>query len=44
MHHRRLTRDCTTHAHRSEATVHLAMIDLMTRRLTGETTPNWRGT
>ncbi len=23
---------------------HLAMIDLMTRRLTGETTPNWCGT
>lgn len=30
--------------HRSEALIHLAMIDLMTRRLTGETTPNWCGT
>jgi transposase len=44
MHHRRLARDYETHPHRSEAMIHLAMIDLMTRRLTGETTPNWRGT
>lgn len=44
MHHRRLARDYETHPHRSEAMIHLAMIDLMTRRLTGENTPNWRGT
>ncbi|GAA4885528.1 hypothetical protein GCM10023235_78240 [Kitasatospora terrestris] len=29
---------------RSEAMVHVAMINFMTRRLTGETTPSWRGT
>ncbi|MFI8930736.1 IS5 family transposase [Streptomyces sp. NPDC053474] len=44
MRHRRLARDDETHPHRSEALIHLAMIDLMTRRLTGETTQNWRGT
>ncbi|GCD33526.1 DDE transposase [Streptomyces chrestomyceticus JCM 4735] len=44
MHHRRLARDYETHPHRSEALIQLAVIDLMTRRLTGETTPNWRGT
>ncbi|WP_328879185.1 IS5 family transposase [Streptomyces sp. NBC_00299] len=44
MHHRRLARDYETHPHRSEAMIHLAMIDLMARRLTGEATPNWRGT
>ncbi|MCX4673020.1 IS5 family transposase [Streptomyces sp. NBC_01381] len=44
MHHRRLARDYETHPHRSEAMIHLAMIDLMTRRLTGESTLNWRGT
>lgn len=44
IHHRRLARDYETHPHRSEAMIHLAMIDLMTRRLTGENTPNWRGT
>lgn len=44
MHHRRLARDYETHPHRSEAMVHFAMIDLMARRLTGEATPNWRGT
>ncbi|MFE6166230.1 IS5 family transposase [Streptomyces sp. NPDC056486] len=44
MHHRRLARDYERHPHRSEAMVHLAMIDLMARRLTGEATPNWRGT
>jgi hypothetical protein len=30
--------------HRSEAMIHLAMIDLMARRCTGESTPTWRGT
>ncbi|MEN2421751.1 IS5 family transposase [Streptomyces rimosus] len=44
MQHRRLARDYETHPHRSEAMIHLAMIDLMARRLTGETTLNWRGT
>lgn len=44
MHHRRLARDYETHPHRSEAMIHLAMIDLMARRLTNESTPNWRGT
>ncbi|MGH4036069.1 IS5 family transposase [Actinomycetota bacterium Odt1-20B] len=44
MHCRRLARDYETHPHRSEAMIHLAMIDLMARRLTGENTPNWRGT
>ncbi|GAA2626345.1 hypothetical protein GCM10010411_74060 [Actinomadura fulvescens] len=29
---------------RSEAMIHVAMIDLMTRRLTGENTVTWRGT
>jgi hypothetical protein len=43
MHHRRLACDYETHLHRSEAMIHLAMIDLMARRLTGEATPNWRG-
>lgn len=44
MHHCRLARDYETHPHRSEAMIHLAMIDLMSRQLTGESTPNWRGT
>ncbi|GGJ03736.1 hypothetical protein GCM10010121_012590 [Streptomyces brasiliensis] len=44
MHHRRLARDYERHPHRSEAMIHLAMIDLMARRLTGEASPNWRGT
>ncbi len=44
MYHRKLARDYERHPHRSEAMIHLAMIDLMARRLTGETTLNWRGT
>jgi transposase len=44
MHHRRLARDYETHPHRSEAMIHIAMIDLMSRRLTREATPDWRGT
>ncbi|TLS41371.1 IS5 family transposase [Streptomyces montanus] len=36
MHHRRLARDYETHPHRSEAMIHLAMIDLISRRLTRE--------
>jgi transposase len=44
MHHRRLTHDYETHPHRSEAMIRLAMIDLISRRLTRESTPNWRDT
>ena len=44
MQHRRLARDYETLPARSEAMIHVAMIGLMTRRLTGETTPTWRGT
>lgn len=44
MNHRRLVRDYEAHAHRSEAMIYVAMINLMTRRLTGESTPTWRGT
>ncbi|MFF4576784.1 IS5 family transposase, partial [Streptomyces sp. NPDC001410] len=32
MHHRRLARDYETHPHRSEAIIHVAMIDLISRR------------
>lgn len=39
MHHRRLARDYETHPHRSEAIIHVAMIDLISRRLTRESTP-----
>ncbi|MFF3000670.1 IS5 family transposase [Streptomyces sp. NPDC057950] len=42
MHHRRLARDYETHPHRSEAIIHIAMIDLISRRLTSESNPNWR--
>ncbi|WP_331746056.1 IS5 family transposase [Streptomyces sp. NBC_00872] len=42
MHHRRLARDYETHPHRSEAMIKLAMVDLMSRRLTSESTLNWR--
>jgi hypothetical protein len=41
MHHRRLSRGYERHPHRSEAMIHLAMIDTMTRRITGESTPTW---
>ncbi|GAX53987.1 transposase [Streptomyces olivochromogenes] len=44
MHHRRLARDYETRPHRSEAVIKLAMIDLISRRLTSELTQNWRGT
>ncbi|MGF0175873.1 IS5 family transposase [Streptomyces sp. Marseille-Q5077] len=40
--HRRLARDYETLPTRSEAMIHLAMTDLMARRLTGETTISWR--
>ncbi|MDQ1005702.1 hypothetical protein QFZ82_000302 [Streptomyces sp. V4I23] len=39
--HRRLARDYETLPARSEAMIHLAMTDLMTRRLTGENTISW---
>ncbi|MCP2353614.1 transposase [Nonomuraea thailandensis] len=42
--HRRLVRDYEARPDRSEAMIHIAMIDLMARRLTGENTPTWRGT
>lgn len=41
MHHRRLARDYESHPHRSEAIIHIAMID-PSRRLTRESTVNWR--
>ncbi|MBO3749683.1 IS5 family transposase [Streptosporangiaceae bacterium NEAU-GS5] len=44
MFHRRLARDYEARPDRSEAMIHIAMIDLMSRRLTGESTPTWRGT
>jgi transposase len=40
--HRRLARDYETLPERSVAAIHWAMIDNMTRRLTGESTPTWR--
>jgi transposase len=40
--HRRLARDYETLAARSEAMIHLAMTDVMARRLTGENTVSWR--
>ncbi|MFF5010204.1 IS5 family transposase [Streptomyces phaeochromogenes] len=40
--HRRLARDYEALPARSEAMIHLAMTDLMARRLTGETTVSWR--
>ncbi|MGI5161984.1 hypothetical protein [Microbispora sp. CA-102843] len=42
--HRHLVRDYEALPARSEAVIHLAMIDLMARRLTGESTSTWRGT
>ena len=43
VHHRRPARDHETHPQRAEAMVKVAMIDLMSRRLTRESTPNWKG-
>jgi hypothetical protein len=42
--HRRLVCGYETPARRSEAMIHIAMIDLMTRLLTRESTPTWRST
>lgn len=44
MNHRRLARAYEAKLHRSEAMIYVAMINLMTRRLTHESTPTWRGT
>ncbi|MFK4224439.1 hypothetical protein [Streptomyces sp. NPDC019890] len=41
---RRLAHGCETNPHRFEAMIHLAMIDIIRRRLTRESTPNWRDT
>jgi hypothetical protein len=41
MFHRRLAPDYATLPARSEAMIHLAMTDLMARRLTGEATIAW---
>ncbi len=40
--HRRLVRDYETNPQRSRAMIHWAMIDNMSRRLTGESAPSWR--
>jgi transposase len=42
MHHRRLARDYETLPTTSENMIRIAMIDTLTRRATGETTPTWR--
>ncbi len=42
--HRRLARDCETLPASSEALIHVASIDNLTKRITDETTPTWRGT
>jgi transposase len=42
MPHRRLARDYETLPARSRTMIHSAMIDNMSRRLTGESTPSWR--
>jgi transposase len=42
--HRRLARDYETLPESSEAMIHLAMIDNVSKRITGEATPTWRGT
>ncbi|GAA2635827.1 transposase [Actinomadura fulvescens] len=44
MQHHCLVRDYQALPARSEAMIHLAAIDLMSRRLTGQSTPTWRGT
>src|SRR3954454_19905905 len=42
MHHRRLVRDYETHPHNSASMITLAVIDNLTKRITGETTITWR--
>jgi hypothetical protein len=41
---RRLARDYETLPASSEAVIHIASIDNLTKRITDETTPTWRGT
>ena len=41
--HHRLARDYETLATNSEAVIHLAMIDNVSKRVTDDTTPTWRG-
>ncbi|MEU0941175.1 IS5 family transposase [Embleya sp. NPDC005971] len=41
---RRLTRDYETLSTSSEAMIHIASIDNLTKRITDEATPTWRGT
>jgi transposase len=43
MMHRRLARDYETLPASSEAMIHIASIDNLTKRITDETTPTWRG-
>ncbi len=42
--HRRLARDHEARPTSSEAEIHLAMIDNVSKRITDESTPTWRGT
>ena len=42
--HRRLARDYEGRLGSSEAMIHLAMIDNVSKRITDETTPTWRWT
>ncbi|MET9250296.1 hypothetical protein [Nonomuraea sp. NPDC003709] len=42
--HRRHARGYEARPDHSKAVIHIAMIDLMTHRLTGENTSTWRGT
>lgn len=42
--HRRLVRDYESLNESSEAVIHIAMIDKVSKRITGEITPTWRGT
>ena len=44
MQHRRLARDYETLPESSASMIRIAMIDNVSRRLTGETTPTWRDT
>jgi transposase len=42
MQHRRLVRDYETLPERSRTQIHWSMIDLMSKRLTGQSAPSWR--
>ncbi|WAX81034.1 IS5 family transposase [Streptomyces sp. KMM 9044] len=44
MMHRRLARDYETLPSSSKAMIHIASIDNLAKRITGEVTPTWRGT